>query len=191
MPSLCHLCLVFVWPSLCRVLVCLCLGFVFVLVFVFSLSSLLLSCLVLVLSCLVLSALCVVLGVAWGHFLSSRESFGVIFGRLGGRLKLLGWSWAALGKSWRLLKRSWSELTPQGGPYRFHGRSCIGFWTHLGRQKGAKTEPKTTKIRSNNYLKKRSRFRSVLRPSWGDLGAILDPSCGPKDAPNITPADIS
>ena len=39
MPFLCHLCLVFVWPSLCRVFVCLCLGFVFVLVFVFSLSS--------------------------------------------------------------------------------------------------------------------------------------------------------
>ena len=40
---LCHLCLVFVWPSLCCIFVCLCLGFVFVLVFVFSFSSLLCS----------------------------------------------------------------------------------------------------------------------------------------------------
>jgi len=56
LPFLCHLCLVFVWPSLCRVLVCLCLGFVFVLVFVFSsipLSCLVSSCLFLIVSCLV------------------------------------------------------------------------------------------------------------------------------------------
>ena len=37
---LCHLCLVFVWPSLYRVFVWLCLGFVFVFAFVFSLYSL-------------------------------------------------------------------------------------------------------------------------------------------------------
>ena len=34
-------------------------------------------------------------------------------------------------------------LTPIRGGTRNHGRSWIGFWTHLGCQKGAKTEPKT------------------------------------------------
>ena len=33
------------------------------------------------------------------------------------------------------------------------GRSWIGFWTHLGCQKGPKTEPKTTKNRSKIVLK--------------------------------------
>ena len=41
--------------------------------------------------------------------------------------------------------RSWGELTPRGGGGRFRRRSWVGFWTHLGCQKGTKTEPKTTK----------------------------------------------
>ena len=41
LPFLCHLCPVFVWPSLCYTVLCLCLGFVFVRVFVFSFSCLL------------------------------------------------------------------------------------------------------------------------------------------------------
>jgi len=72
-----------------------------------------------------------------------------------------------------------------------YARPSVGFWTHLGCQKGAKTDPKTTKNRSKNRLKKRSRFRTVLRPSWVDLGSILAPSCGPKNAPDTTPADVS
>ena len=72
----------------------------------FLLSSLLSSCLVLwclVLSCLALPCLVlcsVVLGVVWAHFWLSWGSFGIIFGRLGGRFRLLEWSSSALGRSW-------------------------------------------------------------------------------------------
>ena len=66
LPFLCHLCLVFVWPSLCYTVLCLCLGFVFVRVFVFSFSCLLFSCLVL--PCLVLSCFalyCLAVSLSW------------------------------------------------------------------------------------------------------------------------------
>ena len=116
----------------------------FCLVFCWSLS-LSRSCLVFPCSCLILSCL---------FFVSSWGSCRVIFGRLGGLLasflvvlgvvlSLLGVSWGALGGSWRLLERSWGELTPRRGGARFWRRSWVGFWTHLGCQKGAKTEPKT------------------------------------------------
>ena len=110
-PFLCHLCIVFVWPSLCCIFVCLCLGFVAVLVLVFVFSSLVLSCFAL--PCLVLSCLCLFLFwlclcpclcpclclvfsslllsrpylvLSCLLFVSSWGSCGVIFGRLGGRL---------------------------------------------------------------------------------------------------------
>ena len=64
MPFLCHLCLVFVWPSLCYTVLCLCLGFV--LSVSLSFLSLLFSCLVL--SCLVLSCFalyCLAVSLSW------------------------------------------------------------------------------------------------------------------------------
>ena len=44
--------------------------------------------------------------------------------------------------------------------------------------KGSQNDPKTTQHRLKNRLKKQSRFRTVLRPSWSDLGAILASSWG-------------
>ena len=43
-----------------------------------------------------------------------------------------------------------------------------------GRQDGTQDDQN----RSKNRLQKRSRLRTVLRPSWGDLGPILAPSWG-------------
>ena len=154
---------------------------------------LLFSCLVLVLSCLVcslchlghrvapffgslaylvLSGLCVVLKVVWGHFWSSWGSFRVIFGRLGGRFGLLGWSWGALGRSWRLLARSWWRSTPPvaGGInwLPLSSRCLDASWAPKGRQDGPQNDQKAIK----SYIKKRSHFGSVLRPSWGDPGSI-------------------
>ena len=149
-------------------------------------SRLVLSCRVLFLSFLVWS-----LWSSWG-------SFWVIFGRLGGRFGLLGRSWGALGRSWRLLERSWGELTVRrGAPQKSRAllsRFLDPSWAPKGSQDGAQDETrrpqddprgsqdesKTNKNRSQNCLKKRSRFRTVLRPSWGDLGPILAPSWDPR-----------
>ena len=87
------------------------------------------SCPCLILSCLL--------------FVSSWGSCGVIFCRLGGRFGTLGWSWSALRRSWRLLERSWGELTLRSVVDPISPLSWVSFWTHLGRPKGAKTEPKT------------------------------------------------
>ena len=106
---------------------------------------------------------------------------GIVFGDLGvvlGLLRGLGAFFGGLGGSCSGLGASRRR---GGSPLGLGGISWVGFCTHLGREKGAKTEPKTIKNRTNIHLKKRSRFRSVLRPSWGDLGSILAPSCGPKN----------
>ena len=78
-----------------------------------------------------------------------------------------------MGGSWAVLGRSWSDFLSSSISDRFFER----FWSPKGCQKGAlwgaKTELKTTKNRSKNHLEKRSRFRSLLRPSWDDLEPIL------------------
>ena len=65
-------------------------------------------------------------------------------------------------------------------------------WAPKGRQDGAQDETwrpqddprghqdgtQDDQNRSENRLQKRSRLRTVLRPSWGDLGPILAPSWG-------------
>ena len=140
----------------------------------------------------------VVLGVFWRHFWSSWGSF---------------WALAVvLGRSWRVLEALGTVLVRVDGQ-GWGGRDFPPVldrfldpsWVPKGRQDGAQDETwrpqddprgrqddtQDDKNRSKKCLKKRSRFRSVLRPSWGDLGSILAPSCGPKNAPNITPADVS
>ena len=94
------------------------------------------------------------------------------------------------------LGRSWGELTPQGGwlPISRHvlGRFSDPSWAPKRTQDGAQDETlrpqddprgrqdgtQDDQNRSENRLQKRSRLRTVLRPSWGDLGPILAPSWG-------------
>ena len=52
------------------------------------------------------------------------------------------------------------------------------FGSPWGPKRAPKRSPKTTKKRSENRCKKRSHVRTVLRPTWGDLGPILVPSWG-------------
>ena len=150
-------------------------------------SSLLVSCLVLSCPFLILSYL--VFASSWG-------SCGVIFNRLGGLLGsflvvlgvvlgILGalgasfWgSWAVFGRLESVLKAvdGIKSAQTQQGP--FHWRPNAGFELQLGPPRGSQNDPKTNKNRSKNRLEKRSRFRTVLRSSWGDLGPILAPSWG-------------
>ena len=130
------LCLLFVfsslrlsWLSLCP---CLCLVF---------------SCLVLSLSCLVLS--CLVLSCLVCSLCRLGGSFGVIFGRLGGRFAprgvVLGCSWEVL---W-VLKRSWGELTLKKGPTQkslaLLSRFLDPSWVPKRGQDGAQNDPKSIK----------------------------------------------
>ena len=98
---------------------------------------------------------------------ASWDRLGSIWDRFG------GCPGGILGGSWAVLGRSWSDFLSSSIFDRFFDR----FWSPKGCPKGgiwgAKTEPKTTQNRSKNHLEKRSRFRSLLRPSWDDLGPIL------------------
>ena len=138
------------------------------------------SCLVLSLSYLVLSALCVVLGVVWGHFWSSWGSF-----------------WAlgvVLGRSWRVLEALGAVLAPVDGqgcrgskippvldrfldpswvPKGTQDRGQDETWRPQDDPRGRQDGTQDDQNRSKNRLRKRSLLRTVLRPSWGDLGPIL------------------
>ena len=166
--------------------------------------SLVLSCLLLVLSCLVfvfcllsfgfclLSCVVLSLPLSLSLFLYLSLSlsclvfwdvFDCLGKRLGSILVVLGIVWGVLGHLGvvlggleALLDASWGASCGSLGRRKLWGRLKIDFRTHLGSQKRAKTEPKTTQNRSKNRLEKRSRFRRVLRTSWGDLGPILAPS---------------
>ena len=174
---LCRLCPFFVLSLLCLVLSCLCFGCC-VRLLLFLCSSL--FCLVLFCFGRLrgrLASFLVVIGVVLDHFWSSLGSF---------------WpSWGALGGPWRLLKRSWGELTPQGGAPPIYAPLLDRFldpsWVPKGGQDGAQDETwrpqddprgrqdgtQDDQNRSKNRLQKRSLLRTVLRPSWGDLGPIL------------------
>ena len=114
-----------------------------------------------------------VLGRPRGSGRASWASGGGPGGLLGGPGALRGGPGGILGGSWAVLGRSWSDFLSSSISDRFFER----FWSPKGCQKGAlwgaKTDPKTTQNRSQKHLEKRSRFRSLLRPSWDDLGAIL------------------
>ena len=114
-----------------------------------------------------------VLGRPWCF---GRASWGIFGPSEGVRQGILGppeGSGGHLGRSWAVLGRSWSDILSSSIFDRFFDR----FWSPKGCPKegiwGPKTVLKTTKNRSKDHVEKRSRFRSLLRPSWGDLGPIL------------------
>ena len=71
----------------------------------------------------------------------------------------------------KLINNSGQEKT-RTNREKTHSKTCQRI------PKGSQNDPKTSKNRSKNRLKKRSCFRTVLRPSWCDLGAILASSWG-------------
>ena len=124
--------------------------------------------------------LCSALLVVLGRFV---DSFLVVSGRLGGRcwpfflvfggLGGVFWpSWGALrgvlghlGRSWGRLGRSWGRLMDKSKQSGKSEAAISRFLDRLGRPRGTQNDPKTNKNRSKNRLKKRSSFRSILRPS--------------------------
>ena len=109
-----------------------------------------------------------------------------LLGRLGGLLEplwaLLGGSGSLLGVSWAVLqaiqnnKQHRAVFKPQILPYRpnYGGR--------FGEPKSIKIGPKTNQNLRRFSRAKRLLFKSLLEPSWADLGALGPPkSCsGPR-----------
>ena len=123
------------------------------------------------------------LGPLWGCFwpLSGLSwlllgRFWVAFGRswpllaalgplLGPSWPLLGGSWAALGRSWAALGRSWAALGPLLERHVNIIEKSMRKRPHVGSQKGAKMEPKSTPKRSKIDDKNRCEKRMDIRPS--------------------------
>ena len=107
-------------------------------------------------------------------------------GDLGAVLGGLGALW---GGSWGGLGRSCGDLGSAFGAVKF----LIDFLIDFGRQKGAQREafgePKSSKIgaKTSPNLRRFSTpkkfvFKSLLEPSWADLGTFWVPSWGAKNA---------
>ena len=101
---------------------------------------------------------------------------GVILGRLGRKLAVLGGSWGDLGSSWAVLGRSWGDL---GSSWAVSGRSggALGLsWAALGGQNVWIYIGKRGKIERTTFSVKigvQERSWSFLGRSWSVLGAIL------------------
>ena len=85
-------------------------------------------------------------------------------------------------------RRSWDRLgpPPRARPQvRAHPRGSI--WEA---KTAPKSIPKRSKIEAKNQDEK-NRSKTILDPSWGDLGPSWMLSWGPGTAPDTTPADVS
>ena len=110
---------------------------------------------------------------------------------LGGLGALLGGSWGGLG-------RSCGDLGSAFGAVKFLIDFLIDFGRQKGAQRGAFREPKSTKIgpkTSPNFRRfsraKKLLFKSLLEPSWADLGAFWRPSWAPNLRSGISGRSIS
>ena len=120
-------------------------------------------------------------------------SLGPLFAALG---PLLGCSRGALGSSWGTLGRSWGGLGALLGALgsllgalrsllERHAKiikKSMPKMTDFGSQKplkmSPKSHPKPTKNRCKKRSEKKHRNKTVLGPSWGDLGPFCDRSWG-------------
>ena len=110
-------------------------------------------------------------------FLYSWLPVGAFWAPLGASWAPLGASWAPLGASWGDLKiqvRNWSDFGSPKGAKR----------EPKGSQNGTKMEPKTDQNRRQISTSKKAVFKTVLGPSWGDLGSF-------SVSPGVKHVDIS
>ena len=126
------------------------------------------------------------------------SSLDQLLGSLG---LLLGPPGALLGASWSLLRHSWGGLGGTWAPLGSSWRRSKTVQKYDAKKANFKTPPppthrkfrgglggpKSTKIgsKTSQNLRRFSRakkllFKSLLEPSWADLGAFWRPSWGPK-----------
>ena len=116
------------------------------------------------------------LGASWGVL---GASWGPLGSLLGASWSLLGASWALLGPSCKGSKKA-SILRALLGRKRGGGMAVFGhpFW----HQNRSKTAPKTSQNPRRFSRAIKALFKSVLEPSWADLGPFWAPSWGPKSS---------
>ena len=132
------------------------------------------------------------LGRSWRVLSPIDRLLGSLEAFLGPPGALLGASWSLLGGSWALLGASWTLLEPTWRRPKQHtheedisiakkGPTSLAradFWGALGKPKstqiGAKTRPNLRRFSRPKKLV----FKSLLEPSWADLGAFGRPSWG-------------
>ena len=121
-----------------------------------------------------------VLGSSW-HLLGSLEAlleppgalFGASWGALGEVLGPLGRLLGRLEGDPKKLKNSMQKSSQQGGHHK-------SFWAPQRGAKSIKNAAKTEQKLSRFSSSKKLLFKSLLEPSWADLGAFWKPSWGQK-----------
>ena len=117
---------------------------------------------------------------SWGAFWASWGSLGGLLEPLGALLKassgLLGASWALLGASWALLKRCKQNLKNERFQNAKEGGLRPSFLGGIWEPKSTKMASKTSQNLRRFSRAKKLLFKSVLEPSWADLGAFWGPS---------------
>ena len=93
---------------------------------------------------------------------------------------LLGASWEPLGASWGLLGRSWE-------PLGFLIDFGVDFGRQKGPKKGPKMDPKTIQNRNQILSRNKMLSKTLLEPSWADIGPFWGPAwsskvCSPSNA---------
>ena len=150
-----------------------------------------------------------------GHLGRLLGALGWVLNPLDRFLGSLEASWGLLERSWRPLRASWGAPAGFLGPLgRLLGRlrgdpnvtkiTCqkqVNFQTPkhrvdlrygapFGRPKSTKIASKTSQNLRRFSRAKKLRFKSLLEPSWADLGAFWVPSWGPKCALPYTRASV-
>ena len=112
----------------------------------------------------------------WSHLGPSWGVLGASRGDLGASWAALGASWAALGRLLGSSSKNIDFKTAQGGG----GMAVFGnpFWL----PNRPKTIPKTDQNPRRFSRARKTLFKTVLEPSWADLGPFWAPSWGPKSS---------
>ena len=132
---------------------------------------------------------------SWGLL----RSLGASWGALGGLLEPLGalflGSWGLLGASWAVLEaiHNNAKITckKRTTVRRQKKESTTFMGPHLGGQNTAKSDPKTRQNLTRCSRAKQLLSKSLLGPSWADLGEFLRPSWGSKMRSGIRRRSIS
>ena len=148
-------------------------------------------------------------GILAGHLWSCRALLAGSWGLLRPSWSLLGRSWGPLGASWGALGGVLGPLECLLGRLGSHAKrhqddmpKKVNFQTNFGPQRHIcsppKRRPKSTKIgpKTSPKLRRFSRakkivFKTVLGPSWADLGAFWRPSWAPFWPKSIGKRNIS
>ena len=108
---------------------------------------------------------------------------------------LLAASWSLFGRSWGALGASWAPLGRLGGDQNMttitwpkkvnfqtpQRRILLRYGRGFGRSKSTKIGAKTSQNLRRFSRAKKLLFKSLLEPSWADLGAFWRPSWGSKN----------